>query len=82
MKYIIAVGLIKNKSLTNALKEEIISTLYSKGINYSYIYSKKELIKKGIAEANNINFLTYIDSFLVNKKIKLKIMEGAVRRFF
>ncbi len=40
--------LIKNKLLSDALKEEIISTLYSKGSNYSYIYSKKESIKKGI----------------------------------
>tara|TARA_B100001093_G_scaffold461371_1_gene475772 strand:+ start:24 stop:1280 length:1257 start_codon:yes stop_codon:yes gene_type:complete len=73
--------LIKNKRLTNDLKEEIISTLYSKGISYSYISSIKESIKKGILSPSHINFLTYIDSFLVDKKLKTKIMEHSIKKF-
>ena len=48
--------LIKYKSISDKNLEEIISTLYAKGINYSYDSLVKEATRKGIVKSNKLPF--------------------------
>ncbi len=74
--------LINYKSLSDEILEEIISTLYAKGLNYSYDSSLKEATRKGIVIKNKLTFNDYIDSYLVGKNQKMKIIEETSKDFF
>ena len=74
--------LVKTKNLSNKYLEEIMSTLYGKGINYSYDSLKKESIRKGIKRPKQIPFTSYIDSFLVGKNQQKKVIEESSKDLF
>ena len=74
--------LVKTKNLSNKYLEEIMSTLYGKGINYSYDSLKKESIRKGIKRPKQIPFTSYIDSFLVGKNQQKKVIEETSKDLF
>ena len=74
--------LIKYKSISDEILEEIISTLYAKGINYSYDSLVKEATRKGICKSNKLPFNDYIDTFFVGEKQKIKIIEESIKEFF
>ena len=67
--------LIKYKSLSDEFLEEIISTLYSKGVNYSYDSVLKEAARKGIFNSSKIPYYDYVDSYLVGENQKNKFRD-------